>query len=367
MSVLTMGVEEEFVLVDRDTRRPVDRAPEVIATAAGELGPRVQTEFFNAQVEACTEPAADLGRLRDDLVRLRRTVGAAAAEHGCRLVATGTPVLPPARPLTVTDSERYRRMARQFAALVGRFDGLVCGCHVHVGTLDRSEALALANHMRPWLPVLQSLAGNSPFSGGRDTGFESWRFMEFSRWPTVGPAPVLEEPQYEAYVGALVAQRVLMDRRMVYWFARPSEHCPTLEIRVADVNAELDTVVLLAALVRGLAASLLAADVAEGRPPPDVPDRRLRAAHGLAAAQGRAGTGLDPVTGAARPAEDLVDALVARAAPGLEAAGDRERVAQLLGRLRTRGSGAARQRAVLRRRGRLTDVVDALALTTTAA
>ncbi|MFF5448037.1 glutamate--cysteine ligase [Streptomyces sp. NPDC012888] len=366
MNVLSMGVEEELLLVDRSSRRPVDRAPAVVATAAAALRDQVRTRFFAAQLELCTKPVGDAAALRAELTRLRRGAATAAAEYGCRLVATGTPVVPPSRPFTVTASDRYRRMARKFAAIVGRYDGLVCGCHVHVGTADRAAALSLSNHMRPWLPGLQSLTGNSPFYLGRDTGFESWRFKEFARWPTVGPAPVLHEAQYEAYVGALVEDRILLDRRMVYWYARPSERVPTLSVRVPDVNADLDTVVLVAALVRGLAASLTA-DVEAGRPPPRVPEHLLRAAHELAAAEGLAGQGLDPLTGERLPARALVERLVARAAPGLEAAGELGLVEESLRRLWGEGSGASRQRAVLRRHGRLTAVVDALAAATSAA
>lgn len=360
MRTLTMGVEEEFLLVDAAGRHPAERAPDVIAAAAVELGEQVQSEFYNAQVEVCTLPVSDTCGLRAELARLRRTAVAAAGEYGCRLVATGTPVVPPARPLTVTDSDRYRRMARAFAPLVGRYDGLVCGCHVHLGTMDRATALSLSHRMRPWLPVLQCLTGNSPFTLGRDTGFDSWRFKQFARWPTVGPAPVMREAQYEAYVGALVEDRILLDRRMLYWYARPSEHVPTLEIRVADANADLDTVVLVAALLRGLAQALLL-EAEDDRPFPEVSDRRLRAAHELAAADGLDGWGLDPATGGRLPAGTLVERLLARAAPGLEASGDLALVEDLLRRLRREGSGAARQRAVLNRHGRLTEVVDALA------
>lgn len=166
MHALTMGVEEEFLLVDRASRRPADRAPAVIAAAAVELGEQVQTEFFAAQVEVCTLPVADTTGLRAELARLRRTAVAAAEEFGCRLLATGTPAMPPARPLTVTDTDRYRRMARAFDALVGRYDGLVCGCHVHLGTMDRATALDLSHRLRPWLPVLQSLTGKLPLRPG---------------------------------------------------------------------------------------------------------------------------------------------------------------------------------------------------------
>ncbi|MBW5481465.1 carboxylate-amine ligase [Streptomyces bambusae] len=365
MRVLTMGVEEEFLLVDGASRSPSPRAPEVIAAAAEQLGEQVQTEFYTSQVEVCTRPAADLGALRGELALLRSVVGDAAEQAGCRIVATGTPVVPPAKPLTVTDCERYRRMATRFAAIVGTYDGLVCGTHVHIGTLERHEALALAGHMRPWLPVLQSLTGNSPYWLGSDTGFDSWRSVEFSRWPTVGPTPLLREHEYEPFVSALVSERILLDRRMIYWYARPSEHVPTLEVRVADANADLDTVVLLAALVRGLTATLLD-DVERELPPPEVTERLLRSAHRYAAAHGMDGTGLDPVTGRELPAGQLVDRLVERTAPGLEAAGDLDLVNDLLKRLRAQGSGAARQRSAYRRRGSLRDVVDTLVAATAA-
>lgn len=358
MDVLTMGVEEEYQLVDRVSRAPVNRAPEVIRAVAGELGGQVQAEFYNTQVEVCTEPAADRQDLYEQLVRLRHTVARGAATADCLPVASGTPVIRPQEPLTVTDTDRYQRMARRYAALLGPYH-LVCGCHVHVGSLDRGRALALGNHMRPWLPVFQSITGNSPFVCGRDTGLDSWRSVAYSCWPTVGPPPLVDEQRYLAYVDGLVASGVLLDRRMLYWHARPSEHVPTLEIRIADVNADLDAVVLTAVLVRGLAGALLPAADA-GVPPPEPSERALRRAHQLAATYGVEGPGLDPVSGREQPAVLLVERLVERAAPGLAAAGDLDAVRVLWDRLRRKGTGARRQRAVYRATRSLEAVVDSL-------
>ncbi|MFE1906778.1 glutamate--cysteine ligase [Streptomyces gardneri] len=369
MKSLTMGVEEEFVLVDRVTRAPVNRAPEVIRRAARELGGQVQAELFNAQIEICTGPTASRDELRGELLWLRRVVGAVARDARCAPVACGTPVLPPEEPLTVTDTARYRLMARRFARLitsedgVPRDDGLVCGCHVHVGTLDRERALALSLHMRPWLPVVQALAGNSPYAHSQDTGYESWRSVEHARWPTVGPTPVLDEAQYLAHVSRLVKDGTLLDNRMVYWHARPSEHVPTLEVRVADVNAEIDTVVLLAILIRGLADTLLPRVDADERPP-RVPGPTLLRAHRLAAVHGIRGIGLDPVDGRERPAVELLDSLIDFARPGLDAAGDSDWARARWARIRAEGGGASRQRAVFRRHGRYSAVVDALAAAT---
>lgn len=366
MKNLTMGVEEEFILVDRRTRAAVGRAPHVIATATERLGDQVQTEFFNAQIETTSQPTASCRDLREELVWLRAVVARAARAENCLPVASGTSVVPPEAPLTVTDTDRYRRMARRYAARFSPVDGVLCGCHIHVGTLDRELALALSRRMAPWLPVLQALSTNSPFARRRDTGFDSWRSVEYARWPTVGPAPDLDETGYLAHVDELVRSGTLMDRRMLYWHARPSEHLPTLEIRVADANADVETVVMLAALVRALATVLLR-DEAEGRPAPCVPPRRLLLAHELAARDGLSGYGLDPSSGREAPAADLVDRLVRRSRPALDSAGDTDRVLRQWHHVRTQGGGASRQRAAFRRYGRLTDVVDGLARLTMAA
>ncbi|GHI82505.1 MULTISPECIES: carboxylate-amine ligase [Streptomyces] len=362
--VSTLGVEEEFLLVDRLTRAPVARAGPVIDAASPVLGDLVQEEFYRCMVEVCTRPATSAADVRAQLRSLRAAVADAARAADCLLVASGTAVVPPAAPVPVTDTPRYRRMARRFDALVDGRLGVVCGCHIHIGTADRAQALFLANHVRAWLPAVQALAVNSPFAGGLDTGFASWRALEFGRWPTVAPSPLLDPVSYERTAEALVASGTLMDRRMIYWFARPSEHQPTIEFRVADTNADLDTTLLVALVLRGLCATLLA-HAEEGRPPPDISVACLREAHRYAARYGPAGYALDPFTGEHVPAQAQIAALLRAASPGLRAAGDEPEVHRLLDALRRKGSGAARQRAALRRANRLRDVVDDLAELTT--
>ncbi|MDH6544056.1 YbdK family carboxylate-amine ligase [Streptomyces sp. SPB4] len=363
---MTMGVEEEFFPVDRRTGTPMDRGPRVVKAAGRVLGEQAQTEFYEAQVEVCTRPTPNLAVLRSELALLRRVMAEAAAGEGCLLVATGMPAIPPGRPPAVTPGERYERMAHRWSSLVGGYDGMVCGCHIHVGVTGHAQALALANHMRPWLPTLQAIAANSPFSLGRDTGWASHRPVEWSRWPGVGPAPVLDSSGYERLADHLVRTGTLLDRGMIYWHARPSEHVPTLEIRVCDVNADLDVVVLLTALVRGLATSLLP-DIGSGRPPPDVPDRRLHVAHALAAHRGLTDMSDEHLGRGQVPAMLTAQMPLERAVPGLAAAGDLDIASELLDRLRHSGGGAERQRAARQRRGRLTDVVRDLARHTAAA
>ncbi|PBC76074.1 carboxylate-amine ligase [Streptomyces sp. TLI_235] len=368
LEVPTVGVEEEFLLVDRHSRLPAGRAPGVVKEASDVLGERVQTEFFTSQAEVCTRPAHGLAELRADLAHARAVLREAAAGADCRPVGTGMPVMVEEHPPSITDTARYRRISEHVGAVATSPEGLVCGCHVHIGVPCRARALALNNRMRPWLPVLQALAVNSPFSAGRDTGYASWRHAFYRRWPTVGPAPWLDEPAYRATVGGLLEAGVILDTAMLYWYSRPSEHVPTLEIRVADTSADVDTTLLLAALVRGLATTMLAElpedDAADAGPPGADTTAMIDAAHWSAAQSGIHGNGPDPVTGRIVPMRLLVDRLVERARPGLEAAGDLGTVRLLLSGLCAAGTGAERQRAAFARRGRYGDVVDELAALT---
>ncbi|GJF33314.1 putative glutamate--cysteine ligase 2-3 [Kitasatospora sp. NE20-6] len=369
ITVPTVGVEEEFLLVDRRSRLPAGLAPVVVKAAADELGEQVQSEFFTSQAEVCTRPVLTLADLRGELVRLRATLHEAAADAGCRLVGTGMPVVTDGRPPGVTDTPRYREIGELVGAVAASPEGAVCGCHVHVGVECRATALALNNRLRPWLPVVQALAVNSPYSSGRDTGFASWRHAYYRRWPTVGPSPRLDEPAYRATVARLLDSGVILDPAMIYWYSRPSEHVPTLETRVTDSNADVDTTVLVAALLRGLAATLLAepADAAAQDSDGHGGGRtELLEAHWSAAVHGLGATAHDPGTGRILPMDALVDRLVERARPGLEAAGDLATVRRLLAALRAAGTGADRQRAAFARHGRFHDVVDELAAVTAA-
>jgi carboxylate-amine ligase len=359
--VLQIGIEEEFLLADSRSRYTIPRAADVVADAAAVLGDRVELEFFATQLEIRTEPHTVTADLRTQLVAGRLAAARSAARAGCLLVASPSAILT-RHPLPLTTSRpRYREVGRHLAATVAHADAELSGCHVHLGALERAEALALANHLRPWLPAFQALAANSPFIDGRDSGYASSRFLRYERWPTVGPAPILDEAGYDALVDGLVDAGTILDRRMIYWYARPSEHVPTLEVRVADVNADVDDTVLLAVLLRALAAVLLA-DIRRCVPAAAVGDEAVLSAHRQAAQHGLRGIGVDPVTHTARPLGEILDAAAELARPGLEAAGDLEIAYDLLSRMHTRGNGAERQRALYRERGSLTDIVDYLAL-----
>ncbi|SEK44872.1 carboxylate-amine ligase [Streptacidiphilus jiangxiensis] len=363
--VLTIGVEEEFVLVDRNTGLTVPCAAQVVAEAGTGLGERVGEEFYAAQLEIRSAPALRATAVRADLAEARSTCADAASRLGAALVGSGCSVMTTERP-RLTDTHRYRDIAHRLGSFVQATESELSGCHVHLGTLDRGEALALSAGLRPWLPVLQALCANSPFAAGREHGWASWRAARYAQWPTVGPAPVLDTLGYEALAGRMVAAGEIRDRAMIYWYARPSERWPTLEVRLCDVNADLDLDLLLAVLLRGLGTVLLA-EARAGVPLREhVGDTALLEAHEQAGRFGLRGRVPDPVTGDRRPLALCLATLVERAGPGLRAAGDDALAAELVDRVRRHGNGADRQRASFDHHGDLFGVVTDLANATTA-
>ncbi|MFF4451382.1 glutamate--cysteine ligase [Streptomyces goshikiensis] len=352
---LTVGVEEEFLLVDARTLRVVPAAPLVLDTAAG-LPQELHPEGTRYQVEISTPVAHSAVTLRAELAALRRTLARAARAHGCRLLAAPSPVVALEGPLHLTDDEpRQREQHRRFGALT---DTLVsCGRHIHIGTLDVDTAVAVSNRVRPWLPTLIALAANSPFWGGRDTGHASWRAMAWAGWPSAGlPPHFTSTAHFRRSVQTLLGSGAALDTKMVYWDLRPSGHWPTLEIRAPDMSPDIDTAVLQAELARALVAKALQ-EISEHRPEPAIRDDVLRLARWRAAHDGLEGFGLDPYTGAELPAADLAEALLDHVAPDLAAAGDLDHAAKTMAGLLRDGSGAHRQRAAYARRQDLTDVL----------
>ncbi|MEU6077615.1 glutamate--cysteine ligase [Micromonospora sp. NPDC047074] len=348
LTTLTLGVEEEYLLLEPRTGESLPVADRVLTALSGVARDQSRQEFRHSMVEMVTPVTADLAELRGHLVALRRSAGEAAEAAGARLVAVGaTPVHEPHR--TVPDEPRYHAMSRRFGPVA--HDPAVCACHVHVGMPDRELAVQVCNHLRPWLPVVQAITANSPLHDGRDTGHASWRSMQLERWPSIGPTPHFESAaDYDATVAELINAGIMLDAAMVYWYARPSAAYPTVEVRVGDVCPGVDDTVLVAGLVRALVATL-ADDVRAGVPARRIRDCLVSAAHWRAAHDGLEGDLIDLRAGRARPAWELVDELVDTLVPALTRHGDLDYVRDQLARVRRDGNGATRQRRVMARTG----------------
>lgn len=364
MDVRTVGVEEELLLVDPDTRAVSERSAEVLkvnrehgsgrhpAASSDEL----DQELFLHQIETRTDPTTDLDDVARQLVAARRTAGEAATAAGLGVIACGIVPIEGEEP-QVSPNERYRAMVEVFGEAART--GSTCGTHVHIAIDSPEEGVGVIDRITPWLPVLVALGANSPFAAGRDTHYASWRSQAWTRWPSAGATEA-----FETVAGYREAARMLMmtgaarDEGMLYFDARLSAHQPTVEIRVLDACTDHEDAVLAAALGRGLVVTA-AREWAEGRPWDRWRAELLRASHWRAARIGLSNTLVHPRERELRPARDVVTALVDHVRDALEESGDLGRVAEGVDRV-LRAGGATRQRAAYERTGSVEGVVDDL-------
>lgn len=356
----TVGVEEEFLLVDPDSRRLVPRAERVLppARAASGAGQQVDHELQQSQVETGTRVCRTLGELRGEVVRLRRAVAAAAERTGCRVASAGTHPLPFVVEGQVTPTGAYLRLERDYQIVMRQ--QMVGGCHVHVGLVDAEEAIEVLNRSRVWLPVVAALAVNSPFWLGEDTGYASFRTEVWRRWPTSGsPGAFASRADYDGLVDDLMRTKAIDAPARIYWDVRPSARYDTLEFRMTDACLTVDETMMVAGLVQALVRSLHAEVVTGDRPVPVRPEL-VAAATWRAARYGTEGELIDLGARSSVPATEAVEGLLAFLRPALEETGNWDEVHQAVDRVLHRGTGAMRQRRAFERAGRLVDVVDLL-------
>ncbi|GGS47351.1 carboxylate-amine ligase [Actinokineospora fastidiosa] len=337
----TLGIEEEFLLVDPRTAEPVDCGPAVIDQCHG-YGPWTpQYEYARSQVEVatgvCHTAAAAAAQLTDARARLAER----ARAHGALLIATGAPIVA-SRPITLTSGDRYARIATHYGGMFSDYQ--CCGLHVHVGVPDRDAAAALLNYVTPWLPTLLALSANSPLRQGRDADYASLRALAQAAFPAAGPPPWVESAaDHDRHIARLVDCGAFTDDRITFWLARLSPHLPTIEIRVADSVPTPADAMLLAALCRAIVVTA-ASDLAAGIPAPR-PDRdTMAAALWSAARHGMRGAAVDPVTRRRTSARRRLAALLNWVRPALAEFGELSMVTSTLAELSRRGTGAELQR-----------------------
>jgi glutamate---cysteine ligase / carboxylate-amine ligase len=357
MTIRTVGVEEELLLVEPGTGQPLAVA-ETALRAAGDQehaqGTELAFELQRQQVETNTMVCRELGELAREVRRCRALAAEAAASAGARVTALGTSPAP-VLPQLVRDG-RYLRMARAFGLIAQ--DQLTCGCHVHVEIASADEGVAVLDRIRPWLAVLLALSANSPFWQGQDTTYASFRYQAWGRWPSAGPTELFGTAEtYRETVRQMTGTGTLLDSGMVYFDARLSEHYPTVEIRIADVCLHADDAVLVAALCR----ALVDTEARRWQAGADVPGQRtemLRLAAWRASRSGLDDVLLDPVTGRPQRAETVAKALLDHVRDALDEAGDTAAVSDLLAAVLDRGNGAAFQRGAYGGDGSMSQMIE---------
>lgn len=245
----TIGIEEEYLLVDKDSRELASDPPEEMLTecesrCAGQVSP----EFMRSQIEIGTKVCANIREAREDLARLRRIVVDVADQHGLAPIAASTHPLAHWVEQKHTSKERYNALATEMQGAARRL--LICGMHVHVGIDDNALRIDLMNQFSYFLPHLLALSCSSPFWESENTGLMSYRLTVFDALPRTGlPERFSSYAEYERHVNILTEANLIEDSSKIWWDQRPSARYPTLETRVMDVCTLIDDAVSLAALV----------------------------------------------------------------------------------------------------------------------
>ncbi|MEL7105525.1 MAG: carboxylate-amine ligase [Pseudomonadota bacterium] len=251
MPAFTLGIEEEYLLVDRSTMDLAEAPATMMEACKKTLGDQVSPEFLQCQVEVGTTVCRDIAAARDDLRRLRHAVAKAADAHGLAPIAVSCHPFAEWRDQTHTDRERYHDLQRALAGVARRL--LISGMHVHIGVPDPDMRIDLMNQLSYFLPHLLALSTSSPFWQGADTGLASYRLTVFDNLPRTGLPPQFGSwAEYERTANILVDLGVIEDSTKIWWDLRPSSRYPTIESRICDVSPRLEDALTIAALTQCL-------------------------------------------------------------------------------------------------------------------
>jgi glutamate---cysteine ligase / carboxylate-amine ligase len=251
----TIGVEEEFQIVDPDTWALRSHVSELLSASAPSLGDQIKRELHQSIVEVGTKICADVTELDGEICRIRRELSASAERVGLRIAAAGTHPFSSWKDQVISPGARYESIVEELQQLARSL--LIFGLHIHVAVPDRASTIELLNEARYFLPHLLALSTSSPFWQGRDTGLKSYRTMVFRRFPRSGIPDAFDSwAQYEDYVNTLVELRCIDDGKKVWWDLRPHPLFGTLEFRICDVPTSPRATIALAALAQAIVVKL---------------------------------------------------------------------------------------------------------------
>ncbi len=264
---ITLGVEEEFFLVDPDSRDLLaDPDSGIFETCDANCGPhKVVREFLRSQIETNTRVCESAAEVRAALRETRRLVIEAAQQHGAAVMAASTHPFAVWRDQTPTPRDRYSQFAATYQEAVRRL--VVSGMHIHVGFADADTRIRVMTAVRRYLPLLHALSTSSPFNAGHETGFKSYRLTMVGNLPRTGmPAPLESWAEYELLVAEYRRMNFIKDGSELWWDIRPSHAYPTVEMRICDVCTRLEEAVSITALYASLIRWLMRRDLEGGLP-----------------------------------------------------------------------------------------------------
>jgi len=249
--VFTLGIEEEFQIIDPETRELRAHIQEILADGKMLLRERLKAEMHQSVVELGTGICADAREAREQVIDLRSQLAALAARDGLRIASAGTHPFSHWMDQLITADERYAIIVKDMQQIARA--NLIFGLHVHVGIPDREEAIDIMNQARYFLPHLYALSVNSPFWLGQDTGLKAYRQMIFERFPRTGIPDAFESlSEYEDYLKLLVATGCIDNAKKIWWDIRLHPFFDTIEFRICDAQSRVEDTIALAALMQAI-------------------------------------------------------------------------------------------------------------------
>ncbi|MEG6510008.1 carboxylate-amine ligase [Methyloligella sp. 2.7D] len=338
---LTIGLEEEYLLVNQETRDLEATPPkELLDKCETALGSQVSPELLRTQIEVATKVCTSIADMRDEVLRLRATIAEIADEFGLSPIAASTHPFALWQSQQTTEKERYISLADDLQQIAHRL--VVCGMHVHVGIDDEELRIDIMNQAAYFLPHLLALSTSSPFWEGRSTGLKSYRLSIMDELPRTGlPQQFSSYGEFERTVAVLVKAGLIEDGTKIWWDLRPSARFPTLEMRVTDICPRVEDAVSIAALFVCICRMLYRLRRQNQRwreyPPVLIRENRWRAQR-----YGAEGTLVDFGKGTLVPFLDLIEELLELVAEDAEALGCLKEVGHAR-EIAKSGTGADRQ------------------------
>src|SRR5262244_2852330 len=251
----TLGIEEEFQIVDPQTRELRSHVAEILEEGKMLLGEQIKPEMIQSMVEVGTGICRNIQEARTDITRLRSIISALAKKNGLEIVAASTHPISRWQDQKIFDDERYELLVQELQTVARSL--LIFGLHVHVGMEDRERGIHIMNAARYFLPHLLALSTSSPFWMGHNTGLKSFRTTVFRRFPRTGvPAQFESWSAYENFVNLLVKLHCIDNSKKIWWDVRPHPMFGTLEFRIFDVCTRVEEAVAIAALAQAIIVKL---------------------------------------------------------------------------------------------------------------
>jgi carboxylate-amine ligase len=254
-NIFTLGIEEEFQIIDPETRELRSHIAQILEDGKLLLAENVKPEMHQSVVEMGTDVCQDINEAREQVTKLRRNLANLAKKKNLRIAAAGTHPFSHWKDQRITSDPRYKTIVMDMQQVARA--NLIFGLHVHVGVNDRETALHIMNAARYFLPHIFALSTNSPFWLGRNTGFKSYRSKVFDRFPRTGiPDYFNSIEEYDNFVNLLVKTNCIDNAKKIWWDIRAHPVFNTLEFRICDIPMRVDETIVLAAIMQAVVAKL---------------------------------------------------------------------------------------------------------------